>query len=361
MGWRAQTTYLGRERASAGKTSEVFPSGCDFIGTRSKPTRLDTKLSLLLSHRHCLVFPHAQRSLAWLFSSSILCRSNPFPFPSLTPLDNMTETADGAPPHPEISFPVNRPTEKGPWTPELDAKLRAQEAANVQFKRSNTLPRAYFPGGDRSLSGIAVRAFLLGVCGAASFMSTFALAYCESRLWRPFLFLGVLCVFHFLEFYTTAAYNTPVAYVSSFLLTNGSRYRQAHTIALLETCITSYFFPGWQARVNPPWTIALGLGMILVGQIVRSLAMVQAGTNFNHQVQSEKNEGHELVTTGLYAYFRHPAYFGFFWWGLGTQVLLGNTVSFVGYAFVLWYFFSHRIRRKSTMSAKSMQNADSIP
>ena len=35
-----------------------------------------------------------------------------------------------------------------------------------------------------------------------------------------------------LEFYTTAAYNTPIAYIDSFLLTNGDQYRQAHAVAL---------------------------------------------------------------------------------------------------------------------------------
>ncbi len=251
-------------------------------------------------------------------------------------------------PRPEISYPVNRPRERGEWTPELDAKLRAQEAANIQFKNAKHLPRAYFPGGDRSLSEIAIRAFLLGACGANGFVLSALLAHHESRLWRPCFFLGTLCVFHFLEFYITAAYNTPIAYVSSFLLTNGDHYRQAHTMAFIEAIITSYCFPEWQSRVNPPLVMALGLLMIVVGQVVRSLAMAQAGTNFNHQVQSKKNEGHQLVTTGLYAYFRHPSYFGFFWWGLGTQVLLGNTVSLAIYAAVLWYFFNHRITRTFT-------------
>ncbi|KAJ4298180.1 farnesyl cysteine-carboxyl methyltransferase [Kalmusia sp. IMI 367209] len=256
----------------------------------------------------------------------------------------MAQNQNGGPtsPHADISLPVNRPTERGEWTPELDSKLRAQEATNVQFKR-NVLPRYLFPGGDRALAGIAIRAFLLGVCGALGFLLTAGLVYYDSRLWRPFFFLGVLCIFHFFEFYTTAAYNTPTAYISSFLLTNGSRYRQAHTVAFIETTVTSYFFPAWQARVNPPSIVALGVVMIVVGQVVRSLAMVQAGTNFNHQVQQQKNEGHELVTTGLYSVFRHPSYFGFFWWGLGTQVALGNTVSFMGYAGVLWYFFYTRI------------------
>ncbi|KAK3214337.1 hypothetical protein GRF29_28g2786328 [Pseudopithomyces chartarum] len=254
----------------------------------------------------------------------------------------MAQNGEPSAPHADISLPVNRPIEKGEWTPELDARLRAREAANIQFRKP-ALPHYLWPDGERSLAGIAIRAFLLGVCGAAGFLFTAFLAYYDFRLWRPFFFLGVLCVFHFLEFWTTAAYNTPTAYISSFLLTNGSRYRQAHTVAFIEAIVTSYFFPSWQARVNPPWVIALGLVMIVVGQVVRSLAMVQAGTNFNHQVQQKKNDGHELVTTGLYSVFRHPSYFGFFWWGLGTQVVLGNTVSFVGYAGVLWYFFFTRI------------------
>jgi protein-S-isoprenylcysteine O-methyltransferase len=249
-------------------------------------------------------------------------------------------------PHVDISLPVNRPTQPGEWTPQLDARLRAKETSNVQLKSPNTIQSDLYPQCKRSLSGIAVRAFCLGLAGAVGFMLTAQLAWNGSNLWRPFLFLGTLSIFHFLEFYTTAAYNTPSAYVSSFLLTNGDQYRQAHTMAFIETLVTSYFFPGWQARVHTAYAIAAGVAMVVVGQTVRSVAMAQAGTNFNHMVQSRKTEGHELVTTGLYAFFRHPSYFGFFWWGIGTQVLLGNTVCTLGYAGVLWYFFMKRITRE---------------
>ena len=76
--------------------------------------------------------------------------------------------------------------------------------------------------------------------------------------------------------------------------------------------------------------------------------MAHAGNNFNHLVQSKKKVGHELVTDGIYARLRHPAYFGFFWWGLGTQVVLGNVVCLTGYAVVLWRFFSRRIKSELT-------------
>lgn len=254
--------------------------------------------------------------------------------------------------HDNISFPVNRPAQQGQWTPELDASLRAREASNVQIKSANCLPTEFLPDGKRSLAGIALRAFFLGNAAIVGFFFAAQLAYYDSHLWRPFLFLGTLSVFHFLEFYTTAAYNTPSAKIASFLLTNGNQYRIAHTMAFFETCITSYFLPGWQSKIHSPVAILAGIIMVLVGQMVRSIAMAQAGTNFNHTVQSKKNEGHELVTHGLYAFFRHPSYFGFFWWGIGTQVMIGNTVCTLGYAGVLWYFFKTRINRMFRCSVK---------
>jgi protein-S-isoprenylcysteine O-methyltransferase len=223
--------------------------------------------------------------------------------------------------------------------------MRAREASSVQTKPTNYVPPEYFPNGKRSLAGIGLRAFLLGNAAVFGFFFAAQLAYHSSHLWRPFLFLGTLSVFHFLEFYTTAAYNTPDAKISSFLLTNGAQYQIAHSVALFETIFTSYFLPGWQSKVHSPLLILAGISMVLVGQVVRSTAMAQAGTNFNHQVQSKKNDGHELVTRGLYAYFRHPSYFGFFWWGIGTQLMIGNAVCTLGYAGVLWYFFMKRITR----------------
>ncbi|KAF2763368.1 ICMT-domain-containing protein [Pseudovirgaria hyperparasitica] len=71
--------------------------------------------------------------------------------------------------------------------------------------------------------------------------------------------------------------------------------------------------------------------------------MVQAGESFNHQVQSEWRAGHVLVTRGVYGVVRHPSYWGFFWWGVGSQVLVGNVGCGVVYACVLWRFFARRI------------------
>lgn len=90
--------------------------------------------------------------------------------------------------------------------------------------------------------------------------------------------------------------------------------------------------------------VRVGLALIVLGQLARSYAMAHAGTNFSHLVAARHEQGHVLVTTGIYGLLRHPSYFGFFWWGIGTQIMLGNPVCTVGYACVLWMFFSSRIR-----------------
>ena len=100
---------------------------------------------------------------------------------------------------------------------------------------------------------------------------------------------------------------------------------------------------------------------MVFGQAMRSLAMVHASSNFSHEVAHAKRNDHQLVTSGVYAcvaaslfaarphahpscsYVRHPSYVGFFYWALGTQLLLGNPLAASIFVVVLWRFFAHRI------------------
>jgi len=209
--------------------------------------------------------------------------------------------------------------------------------------------KQYLPSQPKSLSGIATRAFILGLTLTLSLNLTIYLLLDSSPyspLWRAPFFITTLSAFHFLEFWTTARYNTRSAQISSFLLSqNGSAYTIAHTAAFLECLLTNLLFPtrSWlPPRVNT-LLLSFGLVLILLGQAIRSIAMISAGTNFNHIVQHTKASSHQLVTSGIYGWLRHPSYFGYFWWGLGTQIVMGNLVCFVGYAVVLWRFFERRI------------------
>ncbi|KAJ1499454.1 hypothetical protein HMI55_004392, partial [Coelomomyces lativittatus] len=84
--------------------------------------------------------------------------------------------------------------------------------------------------------------------------------------------------------------------------------------------------------------------LIIMGQSIRSLAMIQASTNFSHTIAFKKDTHHQLVQTGVYKLLRHPAYFGFFWRSLGMQLILLNPVCFIGYLVILHSFFKDRIQ-----------------
>ncbi|KAK6439751.1 farnesyl cysteine-carboxyl methyltransferase [Oleoguttula sp. CCFEE 5521] len=201
------------------------------------------------------------------------------------------------------------------------------------------------PSGQLSLALISLQGFWTGFALAASLIIAPQLAYSGNGLWRFFAFLGSLSLFHFLEFWTTARFNTPAAQASSYLIySNGTAYNVAHTCAALEILLSYSFFPGWQAWLSGPIMATIGLLVVITGQAVRSTAMATAGTNFNHIPQQARKEGHQLVTEGIYGVSRHPSYFGFFWWALGTQLLVGNKLCLVAYALVLRKFFSDRIR-----------------
>lgn len=269
----------------------------------------------------------------------------------------MTSTTNGTVHHegdPFISWPVNRNMRSAGIDPleqintggighasGVVTSSTLSDEARIRFEKQ------YSPGQSKSLSGIATRAFLCGfVLSTSLICAAGMLIFTQSPLWRIPSFIATLSLFHFLEFWTTARYNTRAAQVSSFLFSqNGSAYNIAHTAALLECVLTNVIFPDrkWASALVTKGLILAGVVMLFLGQSVRSIAMVQAGANFNHIVQRRKANEHQLVTSGAYRFLRHPSYFGFFWWGLGTQLVLGNVLCFVGYAFVLWRFFSRRI------------------
>ncbi|CAF9917309.1 hypothetical protein IMSHALPRED_003531 [Imshaugia aleurites] len=265
---------------------------------------------------------------------------------------------------------VRNPTHRNPWEPQTehsnghprDANLHSNGTYSPTASSSNLPPSI---DSDKNPAAISLRSFALGATSSASLLTTLYLCPLftpnqpttpppPTPLWRLPLFLLLLSLFHYLEYHTTALSNPSAATVSAFLLSsNGKAYNIAHGLAFVEAFVHHHFFPGYTNGIFPPalrtaWLV-LGAGLLVVGQSTRTTAMLHAGTNFNHLVQSKKKEGHVLVTGGVYRYLRHPSYFGFFWWGLGTQVVLGNAVCLVGYAVVLWRFFRRRIEKEETL------------
>ena len=100
--------------------------------------------------------------------------------------------------------------------------------------------------------------------------------------------------------------------------------------------------------ISPPsswafWPAGIGLALCLGGEALRKSAMITATSNFNHYIQHVRRQDHVLVTHGVYALCRHPSYVGWFYWSVGTQLLLGNPICAIGYLAASWSFFHGRV------------------
>ncbi|OSD04178.1 protein-s-isoprenylcysteine O-methyltransferase [Trametes coccinea BRFM310] len=236
--------------------------------------------------------------------------------------------------------------------PEADGfEQRLRQRAAAKSHPLNTVPtdtalapRGRIPNTPLSVSLIS---FLLGslFCfGLILFVTNGYQRYWWSTSQVGF-FLAAWAAFHWGEFAVTAGWNRDKCSVDSFLLENGALYHIAHSVALFEYLTTLYFKPEWKLY---PYVTAVGVALTLIGQALRSTAMIHAASNFSHVLAYRKVDGHVLVTDGIYRWFRHPSYAGFFYWALGTQLVLQNPVSFVLFAAILWRFFSRRIKAEET-------------
>ena len=150
-------------------------------------------------------------------------------------------------------------------------------------------------------------------------------------------YVVALCTFHLLEFFVTAIYNPTVLNGDSFLVNHSTAY----TTVAITSCIE--FNIRFLILGHASWGWVGGLLLVSIGQTLRSLAMATAGQSFHHLIQTSKRDSHVLVTHGIYHYLRHPSYTGFFYWSVGTQVLLGNPLHTLAFAAASWTFFRRRI------------------
>lgn len=153
-------------------------------------------------------------------------------------------------------------------------------------------------------------------------------------------YTAALGFFHASEYILTSIYNPHTLSIDSFLLNHSREYIVAALGSWIEYWIEYYFFPGLKSL---HYVSIIGCLMVVFGETLRKVAMVTAGSNFTHTVQYRKRDEHKLVTTGVYSLFRHPSYVGWFYWSIGTQVLLCNPICLVGYSVASWMFFRDRI------------------
>ena len=92
--------------------------------------------------------------------------------------------------------------------------------------------------------------------------------------------------------------------------------------------------------------MGVGVGMILLGVVIRSMAIGTLKKNFSNRLRIR--EGHTLVTNGIYHWIRHPAYLGLIVTILGIPVLLSSLLGFLVMLLIVPLLL-HRIKLEEAM------------
>ncbi|KYM75833.1 Protein-S-isoprenylcysteine O-methyltransferase [Atta colombica] len=184
---------------------------------------------------------------------------------------------------------------------------------------------------------VAIRALFLGyIFGIGILVSINA-----PPSWQVFgIYTTVLASFHYTEFLAIAWSNPAALSIDSFILNHSIAYGIAACLSWMEFIIERHYF---NLMKRPSFVCYFGLMLCISGEILRKLAMCTARHNFNHVVQNEKRNNHELVTHGVYNFCRHPSYVGWFYWSIGTQLILQNPLCLFAYALMSWSFFHDRV------------------
>lgn len=148
-----------------------------------------------------------------------------------------------------------------------------------------------------------------------------------------------MCLFHLGEFFVTALYTPRALSASSFLIQHSLAYTAAFISSAIEFWTRFFLFK----TCNSLFASRFGLALVVFGQLLRSIAMKTCGEYFNHYIQHTNEDSHRLITNGIYHYLRHPSYVGYFYWAIGTQLLLSNPINFFLFAWAAWRFFRERI------------------
>jgi protein-S-isoprenylcysteine O-methyltransferase len=127
----------------------------------------------------------------------------------------------------------------------------------------------------------------------------------------------------------------------SFLIS--TPYVLAMLVGLAEYAVEFHLDAELKTRSGAAF-LAFVAGAVLVatGELIRKLAVATAGRAFTHDIQASRRVP-RVVQHGVYAWCRHPGYFGWLLWAPGTMLLLANPLSAALFALLAWRFFAARI------------------
>lgn len=144
--------------------------------------------------------------------------------------------------------------------------------------------------------------------------------------------------FHTSEYWCTRRYlpRTVTPYLFLIWGARGSvQLAAVHLASIIEYVVTQKY---WHYHGLQIW----GLAVAIAGILARARAIADCGDSFSHYIETDTPR--QLVTSGIYAWCRHPSYAGFLLYVVGMQLVLGNIFTHVVSLGVLSYFFTQRIQ-----------------
>lgn len=94
----------------------------------------------------------------------------------------------------------------------------------------------------------------------------------------------------------------------------------------------------------------IGLFLSTLGLAVALIARHRLGRNWSAGIDVKKN--HELITTGIYGYVRHPIYTGMVLMSIGTMIIFPIYTTYIAFAFVFIIFY-YKIKGEEELMTKT--------
>ena len=171
-------------------------------------------------------------------------------------------------------------------------------------------------------------------------LSICMLLFTKTYFYQLYLFLITQAIFHYSEYISVITYHFDTIEFKSYLINHSTEWIICLITCYCETVLGNIFFYDYKHNI---FIFTTGIIITIIGQIFRIGALFTGKKNFTHLLSYKKKPEQFLMTTGFYGISRHPSYFGFWIWGLGTQLMCGNLICSIGFPIGLWIFFQDRI------------------
>jgi protein-S-isoprenylcysteine O-methyltransferase Ste14 len=91
---------------------------------------------------------------------------------------------------------------------------------------------------------------------------------------------------------------------------------------------------------------SIGFLLIVLGTSLGISARKTIGTNWSHAAEYQVKKKQELVTSGVYAFIRHPIYAGLVLSFIGGELVAKSYVAFFGILFFIGGYYQARLEEK---------------